>query len=50
MSVQTQIDRITDNVTEQTELIKLIKAALEGKSVSGGGGGTNLPIYAGEIE
>lgn len=47
MSVQNQIDRITENVSSQNILIQQIKIALEGKAT--GGGGSNIPIYAGEI-
>ena len=35
MSVQTQIDRITGEVDQQTDLISQIKTALAGKGSSG---------------
>ena len=44
MSVQTQINRINGAVSEQGELIRQIKAALEGKAA--GSGGDNNGLFA----
>jgi hypothetical protein len=41
MSVQTQIDRISNTVSEQKTLIQQIKTALQGKAA---GGGTSEPV------
>lgn len=45
MSVQTQIDRISNAVSEQGGLIEQIKTALEGKG-TGNGGGVKLPTLS----
>lgn len=41
MSIQAQIDRISDEVGNQSDLIERIKTALNGKAVGGGGDGSD---------
>ena len=47
MSVQTEIDRITDAVSGQTDLIQQIKNALGGKAVGGGSSQPTMAIKSG---
>lgn len=45
MSVQNQINRINNEVSEQTALLQQITTALEGKAAGGGGGSSNAGEY-----
>lgn len=45
MSVQTQIDRITNEVTTQEELLDLALSILQSKAAGEGGGGYNMDGY-----
>ena len=47
MSIQSEINRITEEVSGQTDLIQQIKTALEGKSVGGGSSQPTMVIKSG---
>ena len=48
MSVQTEIDRINGEVSDQTDLIRQIKNTLAGKAAGSGGGG-GIPYTTGSF-